>query len=299
MREAGAPAARAPGRAWRRRLARGARAVAVGSCALLLGMAGLRFTGGEAGWVASGVNAAHSLGLSPYRAVVFQREETLPYAARTVPDPALPAGLHEVASPGANGTVRLSGVTLYRVPVAAPAAAARASASGGRRAPAGALPPRVQPAPAAEDVLNRQVIARPRAAVIVVGTAPAYVMANGRYYHYARALQMTATAYDDTAASNGPWTGDASAIGLPLNYGIVAVDPSIIPLGTRLYVQQYGLAIAADTGSAIIGERIDLFFWDTPHQIAAFGIRHLMVYVLDDPRLPPVPVSPALRGAIG
>lgn len=51
-----------------------------------------------------------------------------------------------------------------------------------------------------------------------------------------------------------------TASGLPVGHGIVAVDPSVIPLGTRLYVPGYGEAVAADTGGAIHGALIDLWF---------------------------------------
>jgi len=51
-----------------------------------------------------------------------------------------------------------------------------------------------------------------------------------------------------------------TATGLPVGWGVVAVDPRVIPLGTHLWVPGYGEAIAADVGSAIIGQRIDLWF---------------------------------------
>jgi 3D (Asp-Asp-Asp) domain-containing protein len=247
--------------------------------AAALALAADRLTVAHPGWVAAVVNAGHALGVSPYRAAPFRRTRPIPYPATTVPDPALPAGLHQVRTPGHTGTLLEIGVAYYRQAAGAPGAA-----------PA---------APADEKVLASAVLARPTPAVVAVGTAPDLVgPIGGTYYHYSRVLDMIATAYDATWASNGPWTGQRSALGLPLHYGVVAVDPRVIPLGSRLYVEQYGLAVAADTGSAIVGNRIDLFFWTDPAQTAAFGIRHLKVYVLDDPRLPPVPVPPALRRAL-
>jgi uncharacterized protein YabE (DUF348 family)/3D (Asp-Asp-Asp) domain-containing protein len=75
---------------------------------------------------------------------------------------------------------------------------------------------------------------------------------------------MYATWYN--AASSGKAATDPAygitASGRPVTRGIVAVDPSVIPLGTRLYVPGYGFAVAADTGGAIIGEMIDLGFPD-------------------------------------
>jgi cystine transport system substrate-binding protein len=61
-----------------------------------------------------------------------------------------------------------------------------------------------------------------------------------------------------------------TASGLPVGKGVVAVDPSVIPLGTRMFVPGYGQAIAADVGSAIKGLIIDLWF-PTYEQAAAWG----------------------------
>jgi 3D (Asp-Asp-Asp) domain-containing protein len=54
-----------------------------------------------------------------------------------------------------------------------------------------------------------------------------------------------------------------TASGLPVGPGIVAVDPTVIPLGTRMFVPGYGEAVAADTGSAVQGAAIDLWFPST------------------------------------
>ncbi len=71
-------------------------------------------------------------------------------------------------------------------------------------------------------------------------------------------MTVLATAYwPDPAWSNG-----YTATGWKAQYGIVAVDPSVIPLGTRMYVPGYGQAIAEDTGGAIIGDHIDLCYND-------------------------------------
>ncbi len=51
-----------------------------------------------------------------------------------------------------------------------------------------------------------------------------------------------------------------TASGLPVGHGIMAVDPSVIPMGTRVYVPGYGDAVAADTGSGVRGAMIDLWF---------------------------------------
>jgi 3D (Asp-Asp-Asp) domain-containing protein len=66
--------------------------------------------------------------------------------------------------------------------------------------------------------------------------------------------------------------------GLPVGPGIVAVDPNVIPLGTRLYVPGYGEAVAADTGSAIRGAVIDLWF-RTVAEARAWGRRTVVVTI--------------------
>ncbi len=66
-----------------------------------------------------------------------------------------------------------------------------------------------------------------------------------------RQLTVSATAYS---------LHGGTASGLPTGPGVVAVDPTVIPLGTRMYIPGYGDGIAADTGTAIKGLRIDLWF---------------------------------------
>jgi 3D (Asp-Asp-Asp) domain-containing protein len=55
-------------------------------------------------------------------------------------------------------------------------------------------------------------------------------------------------------------TGTQTALGYRLRRGLVAVDPRVIPLGTHLYIEGYGPALAADTGGAVRGAHIDCAF---------------------------------------
>jgi len=89
------------------------------------------------------------------------------------------------------------------------------------------------------------------------------------------ALEMVATAYTSACAG----CSGITAIGRPAGHGIVAVDPSVIPLGTRLFIPGYGLAIAGDTGGAIHGYRIDLGF-NSQRDAMLFGRRQVTVYRL-------------------
>jgi 3D (Asp-Asp-Asp) domain-containing protein len=83
-----------------------------------------------------------------------------------------------------------------------------------------------------------------------------------------RQLVVSATCYD--------LPGD-TATGMPVGPGVVAVDPSVIPLGTRMYVPGYGNGVAADVGSGIKGATIDL--WMTPSQCAAWGRRTVTITI--------------------
>lgn len=69
-----------------------------------------------------------------------------------------------------------------------------------------------------------------------------------------------------------------TATGLPVGPGVIAVDPSVIPLGSRLYVPGYGECVAADTGSAVKGATIDLWF-PTRAQALAWGRRTVTVTI--------------------
>ncbi|HEY76968.1 MAG TPA: DUF348 domain-containing protein [Thermoflexia bacterium] len=81
---------------------------------------------------------------------------------------------------------------------------------------------------------------------------------------YWRVIRMLATSYSASTAGvprTSPYYG-RTRLGLPMRHGIVAVDPRVVPLGSRVYVPGYGVGLAADTGGAIKGRRIDLGYDD-------------------------------------
>ena len=92
-------------------------------------------------------------------------------------------------------------------------------------------------------------------------------------------IELESTAYDPGPISCGPHATGRTATGMHAAYGIAAVDPTVIPLGTHLYVEGYGYAIAADTGSAIKGDRIDLCF-NTYGEAIQYGRKRVRVYIL-------------------
>ncbi len=95
----------------------------------------------------------------------------------------------------------------------------------------------------------------------------------------ARTTQPTAPAAGGrsiTVMATGYSLTGTTATGVAVGYGIVAVDPSVIPLGTRMTVPGYGEAVAADTGGAIRGARIDLWF-PTVAEALAWGTRSVTI----------------------
>ena len=101
----------------------------------------------------------------------------------------------------------------------------------------------------------------------------------GGAYTRLRCLTMTATGYS-------PYEGSAEglcATGMHAGYGVVAVDPRVIRLHTRLYIEGYGYAIAGDTGGAIKGNRIDLGH-TTFREAADVGRHRVKVWILSPQR---------------
>lgn len=92
---------------------------------------------------------------------------------------------------------------------------------------------------------------------------------------FTRSIVVEATGY--TRYDEG--CSDYTATGEYLRRGIIAVDPSIIPMGTRVFIPGYGIAVAADTGGAIRGNKIDLAF-DSRSEAFAWGRRTITMFIL-------------------
>ncbi|QYK53181.1 MAG: G5 domain-containing protein [Fimbriimonadaceae bacterium] len=93
----------------------------------------------------------------------------------------------------------------------------------------------------------------------------------------AKVLTMESTAY---LPSDGSGTG-RTASGLQAKHGIVAVDPKVIKIGTLVYVEGYGLAVAADTGGAIKGNKIDVCI-QSRSAAMQWGRRKVKVHIFTD-----------------
>lgn len=91
---------------------------------------------------------------------------------------------------------------------------------------------------------------------------------------YWKRLRVYATHYDSRCAG----CNETTAIGLRAGYGVIAVDPKVIPLRSKVYVPGYGPALAGDTGGAIKGNIIDLGFDDA--KTAGWSAKFIDIYIL-------------------
>lgn len=91
---------------------------------------------------------------------------------------------------------------------------------------------------------------------------------------YWKKLRVYATHYDSRCPGCNEWT----AIGMRAGKGVIAVDPKVIPLRSKVYIPGYGMAIAGDTGGAIQGNIIDLGFDDA--RTSGWTARFVDIYLL-------------------
>ena len=183
----------------------------------------------------------------------------VPYAVEQVPDGTLPKGQERVIRQGVGG----SAILVYRSLVV-----------GGVEGPA--------------SLSTRRVVHRAIAELVSVGSGDGSTRRQMEVAHIparllrgdevpdGHRLHVVATAY----SAEEPGASSGTATGPRCERGVIAVDPSVIPLGSHVYVPGYGYAIAADTGGMINGDHIDLCF-NTVGQVNAWGKRYVTVIVLD------------------
>lgn len=128
----------------------------------------------------------------------------------------------------------------------------------------------------------------PAVVAAAVAAGPASTKAQPAGPAPAPKMELRATAYGPSLADNFPFKA-VDVAGHPLQPGDVAVDPQVIPLGTRLYITGYSspylsaggmLATACDTGDAIVGNRVDIFIEGDRTQVASFGVQKVQVTIL-------------------
>ena len=191
--------------------------------------------------------------------------QTIPYETVQVNDPQLPLGQTEVLSAGSDGEMLCNAQVTY-----------------------------VNGVETARTVLNSQVTMAPVNQMVAVGTAQQESQAgklvigdgiitleSGDVLTYDSTMQVLATGYNKLDAGCGNYT----STGTLARVGAIAVDPRVIPYGTRMFIVSndgqyvYGLATAEDCGGAIKGDRVDLYF-DTQSECFTFGRRYCTIYFL-------------------
>ncbi|MCL2084258.1 MAG: 3D domain-containing protein, partial [Oscillospiraceae bacterium] len=131
-----------------------------------------------------------------------------------------------------------------------------------------------------ETFVREGVSREPISEIIEYGTGGT-VNVDGVNRRYVRALDVVATAYSTEGRER-----KRTATGTIARVGAIAVDPRVIPLGTRMYIEApngrwvYGIAVAEDTGKLIKGNIIDLYF-NTVAECIQFGRRKAVVYILE------------------
>lgn len=124
-------------------------------------------------------------------------------------------------------------------------------------------------------LISEQVTTAPTTRILYRGIGGT-VTSQGKTYNYSYYIDVKATRYNIVGNT---------ATGLPTSESVMAVDPRVIPLGTKCVVKgsaDYGYRIAADTGGAIKGNKIDLWIPDSsPLVSGGFGWRNARVYILE------------------
>ncbi|KLU67167.1 cell wall-binding protein YocH precursor [Desulfosporosinus acididurans] len=118
-------------------------------------------------------------------------------------------------------------------------------------------------------ILEQRVVAAPINELVSRG-AQTSVSRGGQTINFKKAYIMRATAYCIP--------GGITKTGAPVQWGVVAVDPRVIPLGSKVYVDGYGSGRALDTGGLIQGNRIDLYM-DSQAAAMSWGVRYVLIYL--------------------
>lgn len=179
------------------------------------------------------------------------RLEDIPYGTTEVQVDTIPRGTREVASAGVYGKVSRTYLVKY-----------------------------VDGVKMDEALYTEFHVSDPVNEVVNVGVGGTVAAKDGTVYSYNYRKQMEATAYTYLP----PYTTMTTATGETLRKGIVAVDPKVIPLHTRMFITsdkiEYGLGVAEDTGGKIKGNIVDLAYMSYDECIQ-FGRRQMQVYILD------------------
>lgn len=176
----------------------------------------------------------------------IQEDEIVPFAVENIPDETLLKGQEKQIQLGQNGVKKVTIKTIT-----------------------------MEGNVVSREVVKTKVVTEMKPLIRRVGTKQAIHTGAGNISAYTKRISMKATAYLPTDGNGKGLT----RMGTRARRGVVAVDPRVIPLGTKVYVPGYGVAVAEDTGGAILGNRIDLCM-ETYNECRTFGRRNVSVYIL-------------------
>ncbi len=132
-------------------------------------------------------------------------------------------------------------------------------------------------------LVSTTVTKEPVQKVVSTGTAVAsaatLTASRGGDFSTSKVINMKTTAYCSAETGSNITASGAVAVRNPSGWSTIAVDPRVIPLGTKVYVEGYGYAIAQDTGGAIKGNIIDVYF-NSMSEVSAWGVKYVNVYIL-------------------
>ena len=176
---------------------------------------------------------------------ILVEQVEIPYQVQSSSDPLTPRGIMRIKAPGKNGLKERA----FKITFADGQVAHRT-------------------------LVGERVVRNPLDRVVTMGAQ--VQMASRGAFAGREVLEMVATAYSPYCC---PGVDNITSIGMYAGYGVVAVDPKIIPLRSRLYIEGYGYAVAGDVGSWIKGMRVDLGF-ATRGEAIRYGRRPVRVYIL-------------------
>lgn len=121
-------------------------------------------------------------------------------------------------------------------------------------------------------LVEEKILKYPQNHLINFGVKDSVIIASRSSFNTRKMLVMETTAYTHT--------GNTTYTGVWPKVGTIAVDPKVIPLGTKLWVEGYGFGVAQDTGGLIKGNIIDLFM-ETEKECLHWGRRYVKVYIIE------------------
>ncbi len=193
---------------------------------------------------------------------VIGETESIPYAIQRKANKRMDEGIEKVVQPGQEGVLE----KLYKVVI-----------EDGKEI--------------SKQFLSEKILLDPINMIMEFGTVLNHTTSRGDVVRYKKVLDMKATAYTasfkDTGKAPGHPQFGICATGMKARKGVIAVDPKVIPLYTKMYVEilgdtpDYGFCVAGDVGGAIKGNKIDLYY-DSQDYVDKFGVKKVRVYILNE-----------------